>query len=99
MAEYIEKKYLLDFLDAVIESEEDLNAQITAKAIKASINVMPPFNMKERKTGRWIAPEDLICYKCSACGMYANQGYGLDEPIFWDYCPNCGADMRGRKDG
>lgn len=49
--------------------------------------------LADRNVGKWVDPADLICYKCTACGMYANQGYGLDEPIFWDYCPNCGAEM------
>ena len=49
--------------------------------------------LTDRNVGKWTDPADLICYKCTACGMYANQGYGLDEPIFWDYCPNCGAKM------
>lgn len=43
--------------------------------------------------GKWIDPEDSTCYKCSVCGEYATQEYGLTEPIFWRYCPNCGARM------
>lgn len=67
------------------------------EAIAEMIMSVPPADVVERKTGRWTDPADLICYKCTACGMYANQGYGLDEPLFWDYCPNCGADMRGER--
>lgn len=43
--------------------------------------------------GRWIDPEDPTCYKCSVCGKYATQEYGLNKPIFWRYCPNCGSYM------
>lgn len=43
--------------------------------------------------GRWIDPEDSTCYKCSVCGEYATQEHGLTKPIFWRYCPNCGAKM------
>ena len=49
--------------------------------------------------GRWIDPEDPTCYKCSICGEYATQEYGLNEPIFWRYCPNCGAKMDGEQNG
>lgn len=46
--------------------------------------------------GEWIEGETFnFCGEqkfpatCSACGRSA-----LDEP--WNFCPNCGADMRGR---
>ena len=51
----------------------------------------------EVRYGRWIDPEDLTCYKCSICGKYAAQKYGLTEPIFLRYCPNCGAKMNGEQ--
>lgn len=53
--------------------------------------------IEERKTGKWVGRGD---YKCSICGEMA-----LGYP-YWEcelkrsrYCPNCGADMRGEKDG
>lgn len=40
----------------------------------------------------WVTPTNKISYcKCSVCGI----GMGNTE---WDFCPNCGADMR-RKEG
>ena len=37
----------------------------------------------ERKKGEWIVQDGAVC--CSECG----------EPnMEWNYCPNCGADMR-----
>lgn len=89
MAEYIEKKYLLNFLDAVIESEEDINSRCTAKAIRMTINVIPPFNVIERKTGYWFDRGSLSC-RCSNCGCKSTHEY--------DFCPICGADMRGGRD-
>lgn len=56
----------------------------------------------ERKTGKWIGTEydgyadgNPVYYewKCSACGCVIED----DEPT-WNFCPNCGADMRGEKD-
>lgn len=52
----------------------------------------------EVRHGKWEDPEDLTCYKCSVCGEYATQEYRLTEIIFWNYCPNCGALMRGEED-
>ena len=51
----------------------------------------------ERKTGRWIdetfKPWGLVHhpYKCNQCGEHSE----MDS----DFCPNCGADMRGERDG
>ena len=42
--------------------------------------------------GEWIK-EDEVHSKCSLCGFkYA------DYRILFDYCPNCGADMRGDRE-
>lgn len=39
------------------------------------------------KHGRWVLENG--CVRCSECG----------EPnMEWNYCPNCGADMRGEED-
>jgi len=57
----------------------------------------------ERKTGEWIGTEydgyadgNPVYYewKCSACGCVIED----DEPT-WNFCPNCGADMRGEQNG
>ena len=42
--------------------------------------------------GKWIpTPDDFAEFKCSVC----------DKPNFWEdnFCPNCGADMRGDDNG
>lgn len=89
MTEYIRREDLMERV-----GRWQLN---TREAIAEMIMSVPSADVVERKRGEWIDPADLICYKCTACGDYANQGYGLDAPIFWDYCPNCGADMRETK--
>ena len=45
-------------------------------------------------------------YRCSLCKVRANYKMVQDELMSWheeqaltDYCPNCGADMRGAGDG
>lgn len=49
----------------------------------------------ERMKGKWIDTGWKIVYKCSECGNYLdfsglNAGRGDAN-----FCPNCGADMRG----
>lgn len=57
-----------------------------------------PSAQPERKKGKWINVNDgkwntFEVLKCSVCGE-------LDNRMDWtdNYCPNCGADMRGEKD-
>ena len=53
-----------------------------------------PSAQPERKTGRWIPHEDEDGEhhgdKCSECGEWYVMPYGKTN-----FCPNCGADMRG----
>lgn len=55
----------------------------------------------QRMRGRWVGTEfdgyadgNPVYYewKCSACGCVVE-----DEEPTWNYCPNCGADMRESK--
>ena len=54
-----------------------------------------PSAQPERKKGRWmiyiISMLDGEGCKCSECGFFEGAPY-------WDFCPNCGADMRGEQD-
>ena len=45
--------------------------------------------IEERKNGNWVGIDDESCetFECDVCGFV------LDD--FYNYCPNCGADMRG----
>lgn len=42
---------------------------------------------------------DVICSECSFCIQAENASFDFPEPIKTNYCPNCGADMRGEEDG
>ena len=62
-----------------------------------------PSAQPERNKGEWVGAEfdgyadgNPVYYewKCSACGCVVE-----DEEPAWNYCPNCGTDMRGEQDG
>ena len=57
--------------------------------VQTELMMMPPAE-PERKTGHWI--EHYGDSKCSECG-YELKIYDTN------YCPNCGADMRGEQNG
>lgn len=57
-----------------------------------------------QRTGKWIYGEDLVAmcdgYRCSNCGFFVPWDYQhkfisyIEE---YNFCPNCGADMRGEQ--
>lgn len=61
---------------------------VTKEVIEREIMSIPS---ADRPQGEWIEQEDDYhhYWECSECGM----GVGLDD--IRNYCPNCGADMRG----
>ena len=69
----------------------DLKMMNIAKSI---VTAMPSVQLK-RKPGHWIDggydTDGMHYIKCSVCG--GDVIYGD-----WDYCPNCGTDMRGDQD-
>ena len=49
----------------------------------------------ERTKGKWILDDLYYPYEyrfCSECGAQVKRENA------WDYCPNCGADMRGEQE-
>ena len=58
----------------------------------------------ERKKGKWILQEDKAqplygWHICSECGeAYIGENYSMSSKPPVNFCPNCGADMRGDKD-
>ena len=47
----------------------------------------------KRKKGEWIKDEGSVplCFECSVCGWIISAGFEEEN----NYCPHCGADMRG----
>ncbi len=64
---------------------------------KSDIDKMP--TVEERKTGHWVEDKEASknhvekIYRCSACNDF--EAWGTTE--LYNFCPNCGADMRGVK--
>ena len=47
------------------------------------------------RKGHWIKERPWLKVHCSECGKDAIGNHGFDE-LKTDFCPNCGADMRGK---
>ena len=73
------------------------NAVFFDKLAMNRICSLPSADVVERKHGKWVfgfdeetGEQDLYAWTCSLCG----------EKYPWqpNFCPNCGADMRGDSD-
>ena len=77
------KEDALKWLDTIMTQGEQVDA------LEMAIE-----SLESQKTGHWINTykhngTTIIAVKCSICGNYSRSA------IRSDYCPNCGANMRG----
>lgn len=109
MAEYnIGDKFIVEIIN---KTDEPLAPYINSQAKDVTVYQLKgiPFMLdadtlsnferfEERKKGRWKEYDFPVLGKrkhCSACGFIK---IGSDEKIY-NFCPNCGADMRGVDNG
>ena len=85
MSDLINRQDAIDGADEIIKRDTSGNNAVVEamKAWKAYIGNLPS---AERKRGEWIY-KPMKGQFCSVCDMQSVWQY--------NYCPNCGADMRG----
>lgn len=66
------------------------DGKLTEFEVLGIMSAQPTADVRENVKGRWIADE-LTGWLCSNCGEHIV----LNVKMHGDYCPNCGADMRG----
>ena len=96
MSDLISRKEALkvfeDYIGLTNKSEESRHKIISI--LKALPTAEP-----EQKKGEWVYDGirgRFPACKCSICGHYENADWTLLQGA--NYCPNCGADMRGEED-
>lgn len=91
MSRYINADKLIKDLNwaRILQKPHLLDCEETIEIIK-----MSAIEIEEIKQGKWIMASDGVY--CSICGEPSAPD---DYDAFWepDYCPNCGANMRGEK--
>lgn len=92
MAEYIDREALLRELRLWhMHRNDEMPDYFHYTGIKAWIEALPAADVQPVKHGRWIKPTrvpDSMLDECSVCGFDCGA-------YTFNYCPNCGADMRG----
>lgn len=76
----------LDSVEAVMP----VDCKRAFKAMRRAITVLPAVNVAPVKRGRWVDGH------CDQCGCYGEDDR-VGGNISTNFCPSCGADMRGGK--
>ena len=97
MAEYIEREYVLKCME-----DSYKNAGISAEA-KAKmtrwLNKAPAADVRPVVRGKWYGEADgyadgELVYDMWSCPICGKRFEEWEEKPDWNFCPNCGADMR-----
>lgn len=89
MREYIERKDAILALTAV---------ECKDVVAKEAIALLPAADVVEVRHGRWEKTSMDGFLRCSVChDCYIDDNW-LDGK-HWNFCPHCGADLRGEDDG
>ena len=81
--------------EAIKDIEENILPFVGGKSLRMAIDAL---RQPERKTGTWNrycrmhSGDTFACNKCGSCFVILQ---GEDK---MNFCPNCGADMRGEQD-
>ena len=90
MADYIDREQAIESVC------KDITDYGIAYDVKEALKKIPSADVRENVRGEWI---ELYKdnYKCSVCGSWWTITEGTPQDNGIDYCPNCGADMRGEE--
>ena len=93
MSDLIDRKTVFDVIDKCILEKLEGDTVEIKESLKLITKIYRiPSAQPQRKKGRWFKPFNMGTYKyqCSECEKLSRAMY--------DFCPNCGADMRGESD-
>ena len=90
MSDYIKREDVIDIIEEVCPIYKNEYRYI----LKDKIADLPSADVVERKRGAWILKPDEVLdidfYACSECEYEPYRKMDISN-----FCPNCGADMRG----
>ena len=95
--ELIDKNKAINTLIPIM-CEHSIEGDVQGEIMLCLLNA-PTVEAKPVVHGEWIKqPRCSDTWKCTNCGEVESVPTCMGEPIY-SFCPNCGADMRGEKNG
>ncbi len=96
MDDYISRQAAINAieeLNAVSFYELNEHSEEAYKDIKAAIRRISLADVRPVVRGHWLLPPDSYPF-CSECGKQPTYTGVFRSPVYSDFCPHCGADMR-----
>ena len=96
---YIKREDVEQLLKYCVALEKRDGMKMSAEDILMEFNAISPADVKPVVRGEWYGESDgdadgcpvYDIWSCPCCGKYFDE---WDEKPTWNFCPNCGADMR-----
>ena len=101
MSDLIDRQEAIDALEKWLDEWTHPNAQGAIMDCIQTLNGMPSAQ-PQRPKGKWIEQDDGwdgVYYECSVCKEPFTLIDGTPKDNLYNFCPNCGAEMRGDADG
>lgn len=94
VADYIDREQAIDTVNRCTEVfVNNLPTMVDKETVMHMLSEVPSADVRENVRGEWLEAddEDPCYYRCSICGRMVD--------VICNFCPNCGADMRGEDNG
>ena len=91
----------LSYCQTYLFDSRDHDKKISLEDAEYAIEQLPPAQ-PERPKGHWLPDNNyvyetrFVCSVCKNSEAVPTIGFTKYKPI-WDFCPNCGADMRSEQ--
>ena len=97
--EYITKQAALDAISCDITITGRRNAELVAETIATFADRIKALPSAQPKMGMWVSKPYKRARICSCCGHDEPYKFADDDATIFNFCPNCGADMREEQNG
>ena len=80
-------------IEALWKIKDERDSVYYTSAIYTAVDALEQLPSAEPKRGKWEPNKD----DSAGCGFFVCSVCGADSYDAWDFCPYCGADMRGEE--
>ena len=91
MARYYDAENVIDAIKSLFHFSVNNVAVVDVDEAMATVYAIPTADVRENRKGKWYAIGNTNLATCEC-------GYITDRYSAYNYCPNCGADMRKGED-